>query len=308
MAKGRTEQEQDQEHPPFGPGSPAREAVRAAVAGAARAAREAEADAYRLDVEGVHRLRSALRRLRSVLRVGRPLLDRPWAEATLDDLKWAGQILGAVRDRDVLESRLRDAAGRRRASALAPLLAWLDRPRAEACAALRSMIDGPRYRGLLARLDRASERPPTTPAAERACRDVLPGLLAPAWRRLKQCARHLGQDAPESSYHEARIRAKRARYAADALAPGLGRRDRRAAERFARQARGVQGDLGRLQDTVLVRRFLATLPREHGREPLAKAIRRRQDRDAREATARFEDRWEKLDRRRNLRWKHAAVA
>ena len=61
------------------------------------------------DDAAVHDMRVAVRRLRSLLRTARPLLDRPWAESVRAELDWLAGRLGVVRDLDVLieHSRLR---------------------------------------------------------------------------------------------------------------------------------------------------------------------------------------------------------
>ena len=46
--------------------------------------------------------------------------------------------------------------------------------------------------------------------------------MAKAWRRLAKDARGLEPDGTDDSWHETRIAAKRARYAAEALTPVFG--------------------------------------------------------------------------------------
>ena len=55
--------------------------------------------AVRLDADdAVHKMRVAVRRLRSTLATYRRLLDRDVTEPLRDELKWLGGVLGAVRD------------------------------------------------------------------------------------------------------------------------------------------------------------------------------------------------------------------
>ena len=58
------------------------------------------------DPDGLQDERVAVRRLRAQLRVGRPLLDRVWADGLRADLRPVGRMLSAVRDLDVLHERL----------------------------------------------------------------------------------------------------------------------------------------------------------------------------------------------------------
>ena len=65
--------------------------------------------------------------------------------------------------------------------------------------------------------------PPVTDAAYETCEDVLLPLVARTWRRLRSSIRALELDGPSPTWHAARIKAKRARYAADAVAPIFGK-------------------------------------------------------------------------------------
>jgi inorganic triphosphatase YgiF len=83
--------------------------VRHVIAGSV--ARMLEHDpALRVGAAGsdVHAFRVATRRLRSDLRTFGPLLDGAWVARLRDELKWIADVVGAVRDADVLEERLRD--------------------------------------------------------------------------------------------------------------------------------------------------------------------------------------------------------
>src|SRR5213596_3953493 len=76
-----------------------------AFASAAPAARAGE-------VEPVHQLRVATRRLRTALRLFAPLLPARFAAAAHRDLAWLATAIGAVRDLDVLGETLRKQAAR----------------------------------------------------------------------------------------------------------------------------------------------------------------------------------------------------
>ena len=57
------------------------------------------------DPEAVHQARVATRRVRSTLRTFSKLLDTEWTDRLRDDLKWLADLLGEVRDTDVLLER-----------------------------------------------------------------------------------------------------------------------------------------------------------------------------------------------------------
>src|SRR4029453_4592502 len=57
------------------------------------------------DPEAVHQARVATRRIRSTLRTFSSLLDEEGTARLRDDLKWRANLLGEVRDTDVLLER-----------------------------------------------------------------------------------------------------------------------------------------------------------------------------------------------------------
>lgn len=70
-----------------------------------------DGDARRGDPEGIHRLRTTTRRLRSELRSLENVVDGRFREQLEAELKWLAGCLGAVRDLDILLARLKKAAG-----------------------------------------------------------------------------------------------------------------------------------------------------------------------------------------------------
>ncbi len=141
--------------------------------------------------EGVHRLRTATRRLRSELRALGEFVDTRWLEQLETEMKWLAGQLGAVRDLDILLARLKEGAKEQdgdgaTAAALAPFFATLQNRREQAAQLLNDALRSDRYRLLLACLEEAARRPPLTHAASQPCRLVLPALVAAAWRRSKK--------------------------------------------------------------------------------------------------------------------------
>jgi CHAD domain-containing protein len=81
---------------------------------------------------------------------------------------------------------------------------------------------------------------------------VLPGLVQTPWRSLAKRARALGDAPSDEELHALRIRTKRVRYAAEAMAPLVGRK----ARTFATAAAALQDVLGTLNDAVVAERWL----------------------------------------------------
>src|SRR5207249_11170533 len=109
------------------------------------------------------------------------------------------------------------------------LLGQLGRERDDDRRALLDVLGARRYLRLVEDLLRAAGDPPLasgTVPAERAA-DALPGLVAGRWRQLARAVGRLGPEPGDAALHRVRIRAKRARYAAEAVAPVVGARARR---------------------------------------------------------------------------------
>lgn len=297
--------EPEPEIPPIAPSEPAAVAILRALSFGVERLRAAEAPARQRDPEGIHRMRTSARRLRSVLRTFQPLLDADWAGALEDELKWLGQRLGDVRDLDVLQEHLRDEAGDD-LPALEPLFESL-RLRAEAARrSLEEALDGSRFQELVSRLADAADRPRLRHEAWEPCRSALPELVRDAWKRLKKRGRDLGEKDPDEDFHEVRKRAKSARYAAEAVANALGPRSGREAERFAQKARDVQDILGAHQDAVVAGAEVASVadasPDEDPFREAARALRDRLDESAERSRDDFFRVWRKLDRKKVRRW------
>ena len=210
--------------------------------------------------DSVHQMRVAARRLRSALATFAPLIEKEQADALREELKWIASELGMIRDTEVMLARLDEHAGRledpadteRARAAIDPLLTRrLAAARSSALAALRS----DRHQQLVDDLMSAAIDPPVTDAAFRRCDDVLPPLVARTWRRLRRAIDDLELDGPSPTWHEARIKAKRARYAAESVAEVFGRRMTRHADRLS----GVTELLGDHQDAHVAQAILREL-------------------------------------------------
>src|SRR5947209_4332370 len=91
--------------PSVGPDEPAALAIRLSLFNGEQRLRQNDPAARQGNVDGVHRMRTAARRLRSELRLCRALLEGDWGERLAAELKWLGRLLGLVRDPDVMRER-----------------------------------------------------------------------------------------------------------------------------------------------------------------------------------------------------------
>ena len=247
----------------------------------------------------VHQMRVGVRRLRTDLRTFRPLLDPLWSNGLRAELSWLADKLGAARDAEVLRARLRRTATVDPLAALddadvARLDADLAARHEDALIALDAALDGDRYRVLLDHLIAAAAAPKVHPTrAALPAPEILPRLVAKPWRQLAfgsdgvSGAGDLDPLAPDDEWHAVRIRAKRARYATEAVAD-------------------VQTLLGDHQDAaVAAETWLAIAhadPDDHALAVTAGRLFERERTAVRRARERFPAVWERAHRRRLTGW------
>ena len=204
-------------------------------------------------VAAVHPTRVACRRYRSTLRTFRPTLPGHRVERLEGELRWWAAELGGLRDREVLgrtldESlvELPDSPASARLAALAR--AVLDSEMAAQLQRVQALLGSPRYAAMLVEASAVA-------SSGLAVGDPVARLHAARRRVERRLAEAAGSQDPEH-LHEVRKAAKRARYAAEALAPVIGAepsgRDQQLFER-------VQDLLGHYQDLVVAERFVAGL-------------------------------------------------
>lgn len=208
------------------------------------------------DPAGVHDLRVALRTARSLLTTYRPLLDDAEVPTLADDLRWAGEELGANRDVEVLQEHLAALARghgsqAERSEALALAEASVAARMSDGRHRTEDVLGSRRYRSSLDGLRRQAGR------LKHASPDRAVALLAPEWRRTRRRVAAAQASDPRDPrhvevLHRARKAAKRGRYAAEALVPVFGD----APEAMAAAARAVQEALGDHRDALLVRETL----------------------------------------------------
>ena len=286
--------------------STALEVVRAAVAtSTARLIAHDPGVRIGSDPEAVHQARVATRRIRSDLRTFGRVVDPEWDASLRAELQWLGALLGAVRDTDVLLDRLDGAAAdpaadrpRRGQAPPRRACATTGRARATSC---WSRCDRSGTTTLLDRLVAAARRIP--PSADGDALDLeLGDLVKKPWKKLRDAVEALDEDPPDEELHAVRIRAKRARYAAEAVAPAVGKE----AKRFAQAVEGLQEVLGDHQDAVVAGQWLRTHAADGGgrveRAFVAGELAALEDVDAQGSRERWPDAWAEARRGRLRRW------
>ena len=219
----------------------------------------------RLDTaDGVHDMRVATRRLRSALATHRRRFDPDLVAHLRAELKHLGTVLGEARDAEVLGARLLGDLAALAELTDAGTARWVgehvDAGWSRARAALLAELDSDRYLALLDALEALVAGPalPGRPAEApepRGARGSVRHDLRRVRRAMREARAARGTADAAVALHRVRKAAKRARYAAEAVAPRVGAR----AERFALRMETVQDLLGAHQDDVVLRARLREL-------------------------------------------------
>lgn len=207
------------------------------------------------DAAGVHQMRVALRRLRSVLGLLRSVLPREESGRLAADAKWLAKILGAARDLDVLleqtiapaRSALPDDSG------IESLATEVAAARENAFRALRRAIASARYTRFVLRFGAFVEDSAWQSGEDAAA--FAAQLLDKRASKAKRLGKKFRKLDPERR-HELRIALKKLRYAAEFFA-SLFRTKR--ARKYLKRLAALQNGLGRVSDLETARRILGDL-------------------------------------------------
>jgi CHAD domain-containing protein len=232
------------------------------------------------DIEDLHQMRVSVRRMRAALKSARPLLDAEWADGLRAELGWLGRALGPSRDLDVMIDRLRgeiDALPPAERAAGDVLVGYVERERAAARRAMTAELDDPRYHALVRRLvDAVAEPLPEPP--EGVARPELVDLVRAEARKIDKAVRRAGDDPPDMTLHDLRIRTKRLRYTGELVEPAMrGRKGKRtsaakAVRRTLKAAAELQEVLGDHQDACVAEHRIRRLLDELGDAPDAHVV------------------------------------
>ena len=196
------------------------------------------------NIEDLHQFRVATRRTRAIIRATRPLLDETLAPLG-EELKWLAGVLGPARDLDVLLERLRAEArtlGDDEPAAQV-IIATLEEERERLHDAVLDALAEGRYLRLLDLFAASIASLPDLDAP-----GGLRPLAAAELRKLAKAAHQLGPEPPDDELHALRIRAKRARYAAELVAVGDSSRP---VARYLAALKALQDVIGEHQDAVV---------------------------------------------------------
>ena len=207
------------------------------------------------EVNVVHRTRVAARRLRSTLRVFGDVFDEAAAGELNEELLWYADLLGQVRDRDVLSSRLADLVAALPSEQVHgqienEIRSTLAHERESAYQRLRDGMHTERYQRLIRLLRSWRTAPPFTDAANSDRAEVLT-YVTQAKRQADKRLRKAGDSVER--LHRARKSMKRLRYAAELAEPV----DSTLAD-IVQNAEHLQTVLGNHQDAIVAADFFTT--------------------------------------------------
>lgn len=244
------------------------------------------------DPEALHDHRVAIRRMRALLRAGRPLLDRRWADDLRAALRQAGQALAAVRDLDVMladvESLARGLPEPERSGA-SDIVDRLRKRRDDEQARLAKELCEAWYISLLNRVEQAVDAP------HFAGTGALTKVVRKEHRRARRLVRALPKKPSDAELHGVRKAVKRGRYAAEladaAGISGMGK--------YVKRAKQLQDVLGDHQDAVVTSEALTEIDGSLHRPAAHLAVEALREANAeRRAAARraFPKAWRRLDK------------
>jgi len=200
------------------------------------------------DIEALHDMRVASRRMRAAMNAFAPYLP-PRLQSLRAQLGWIAAALGVVRDLDVQIERIpewRAGFNAAQGEAIDAVESILKGRREVGRKRMLSVLDSRRYETFITRFTATLRRGPARSfAAGRApILAVAPELVKRRYRRLVREGDRVDRQSPPEAYHALRIDAKKLRYALEFVGPVYGK----PATDFSGRVADLQDVLGLHQD------------------------------------------------------------
>jgi CHAD domain-containing protein len=230
------------------------------------------------DMSGIHQMRVATRRLRSALKLFRPVIASPEAAWIEGELKWLGTELGRARDWDVLATNTLPAIANGVTGAVDAIVPAIRGQRRAAHKTAAQTILGARYTtvvlvfGLWVEEDRWHEA--LDPSARRRLIepfvDLAGDILDHAMKKVGKRGRHISR-ADAQGRHQLRKALKGLRYATDFLGPLY---PTKRTKHYKQVLSDLQDCLGQLNDYAAAVHLIGdVVDADQRRAPLAGRIR-----------------------------------
>lgn len=167
-------------------------------------------------------------------------------------------------------------------------------------------VDGPDQDAATGQVDTDGHAAPATvvlaaePDRDAPARQLAPSVVTGPWRHLNRAVQALGPDPGDAALHEVRIRAKRLRYACEAVAGVAGK----PAARMARAAADLQGILGDFHDAIVAEGWIrsASVTLSVPEALAAGQLIAHERLDAARRRSEWHASWKRLDRRKLRAW------
>jgi CHAD domain-containing protein len=216
------------------------------------------------DIEGLHDMRVAARRMRAAMAAFAPWLPPRMARHRLE-LGWVAAALGTVRDLDVQLEQLREwqagyAAG---SDAFQAIEAVLTGRREAGRKRMLAVLDSRRYEQFVERFSRAlrAGAPRSFHAGRVPVLAVAPDVIERRYRTVRRRGGRITPQSAPAAYHALRIDAKKLRYALEFLGPLYGK----VLPGFVAKVTALQDILGEHQDAEVAVEMLHGLALSGGR-------------------------------------------
>ena len=213
-----------------------------------------------VDTEFLHDFRVAVRRTRSVLKLGRPALPEVMRARWEPTFKWLGDLTTPVRDLDVYELDLPRLEGWLVSADPADLEAFATHLRSRRAAERQTLVRAlrsARYRRLVAEwgeeLSRLANAPGDAERESLSAAQLGSRSIARAYRLVARGGGAIRAGSPAGDLHALRKRCKELRYALEVFAPVI---DATAGKRVIGDLKDLQDVLGRFQDSEVQRQAL----------------------------------------------------
>lgn len=222
------------------------------------------------DINELHDMRVAVRRMRAALRVFKGFFDGGLPGPYIKMLAKAGNVLGAVRDLDVFHEKVHqfvDTLSGSQKNQMKPLLKKWQTERELRQSQMVAFLKSKGYAGFKRAFSRFLDKPFSAipvmfngkPVPYRVC-NILPGILFRSYARVCVYDEWLigKKDVPLVRYHQLRIASKRLRYTLEFFKDVIGPD----AKHLIKKVTLLQGYLGELHDADvacnILRNFLTT--------------------------------------------------
>ena len=219
-----------------------------------------------LDLEGVHEMRVATRRVRAALQVFSNVLPRAESTTLSDEIRWLGRILGRVRDLDVQLvdlARYKQHLHNKETPGLSAYGRRLQANRRLAHTNLIQALTSDRYRALPEKFRALREARMSLAESQQTIEETARAIVKPQLRAIRKRGRKITRSSPPEALHRLRIEIKRLRYQLEYLAEPYGK----PLAATTIKLRRLQQTLGEHHDACVARDQLKVYRRRHKLKP-----------------------------------------